>query len=117
GGVAQLATSNVPALNSATVTSDGVMSMIGGFGAGSLLVNNGLVLGSSSMSGTLNVLSGNPLQIYTGGMTELGPIKVGVDSGAGTINQNAGTVNVNEYTQPGFGVAGVVEVGYSHSSG
>jgi hypothetical protein len=117
GGVAQLATSNVSAVNSATVTSDAVLSMVGNFGAGSLMVNDGLVLGSSSMSGTLNVLPSNPLQIYTGGMTVLGPMRLGVDSGAGTVNQNAGTVNVNEYIQPNFGLAGVVGLGSSHSVG
>jgi hypothetical protein len=96
-GLARLTTNQVPAVTSATVMNSATVTFSGvGLDAGSLLVGTDFVLGRSETHGALNVQSNSPFVVFTGGMTVVGNLRLGVLSGVGTVNQNAGSVIVGE---------------------
>jgi hypothetical protein len=94
GGEARINTKSVSAITAGTVTNGAAISMTGTLDAGSLLVGTDLVLGTDNLHGTLNVTNANPFVVYTGGITVVQSMRLGVNSGVGTVNQNAGTVVV-----------------------
>ena len=91
-----------------TITSSATLHINAyGLSTGSLLVGTDMVVGRSGSQGTLDVLSGPPVVDVSGGMTVAGSLRLGVLSGSGMANQNAGTVAIGnqlilgDSTQPG----------------
>ena len=94
GGFARLTTPQVPAVTSVTITNSATLTLSGSLTAGSLLVGDDVLVGANSFHGQLNILSSSPFVVFTGGMTIVDQLRVGVLSGSGTVNQNAGTMIV-----------------------
>jgi hypothetical protein len=95
GGFSRLTTSQVPALTSLSVYNGATVTLSNsGLNAGSLLIGLDVSLGRSNTHGALNVLTSNQFVVFTGGMTIVNNLRLGVLSGVGTFSQNAGTVVV-----------------------
>lgn len=93
-GHSRLTTNTVPAITSLTITADGTVTLSGSLTAGTLLVGDDAIVGANSYHGQLNILSSSPFTVFTGGMTIVDQLRLGVLSGVGTVNQNAGTMVV-----------------------
>jgi hypothetical protein len=91
GGLSRINTSAIGAVTAASAWNGGTIQIVN---QGSLLVGTDLVLGRSSTHGTLNVLSTSSISFFSGGMTVVGSMRLGVLSGVGNVNQNAGTIIV-----------------------
>jgi hypothetical protein len=96
GGVARLTSQSVPAITSATVNNGASFNITTfGLNPGSILIGTDLIVGTSGGQGTLNLLAGFPVfNSGTGGMTVVDSLRLGVLSGSGVVNQNAGAVAI-----------------------
>ena len=68
---------------------------------GSLGAGGDFIVGTQRTGGTLNILNPNPVQAFTARVTVGNAMRVGMYSGAGSINQNAGIVTVNQLLRVG----------------
>ncbi|HEY7091432.1 MAG TPA: hypothetical protein VH518_25265 [Tepidisphaeraceae bacterium] len=90
-GITRLNVSTISAVTSVSVL-NGSTFTIQNFG--SLFCGQDMIVGQTSTQGTLNLINGNPIQAFIAGFTTAGSLRLGVNSGAGVVNQNAGTVVV-----------------------
>src|SRR3954471_7294928 len=82
GGFSRLTTSQVPALTSLSVYNGATVTLSNsGLNAVSLLIGLDVSLGRSSTHGALNVLTSNQFVVFTGGMTIVNNLRLGVLSG------------------------------------
>src|SRR5688572_4960721 len=68
---------------------------------GSLGAAGDFIVGTLRTGGTLNMLNPNPVQAFFGNVTVGNAMRVGMYSGAGSVNQNAGVVTVNQLLRVG----------------
>src|SRR5207244_3732292 len=65
--------------------------------SGSIGVGGDFIVGYGGTHGTLNVTNSSPGIIPYHGMVTVGnTMRIGIFSGVGTVNQNDGTVNINQ---------------------
>jgi hypothetical protein len=97
-GSVRIHTNTVPAVTAVTIANANSVSMYDGRsgGVGSLLVGTDFIVGNASTAGALNVMRPVGSSSFPGGLTVLGNLRLGVLSGGGVVNQNAGTVTIGD---------------------
>ena len=90
-GLARINTTAIGAVTSVTIANSGTLQISN---QGSLLCGGDFIVGRASTNGALNVQTTNPALTFPGGLTIAANLRVGVFSGVGQVNQDAGTVAV-----------------------
>jgi hypothetical protein len=87
-----------PSVVSVTIMNSNIVGISGNaINSGSLGMAGDMIVGSQGTHGTLSVINGMPgINPYFGNVTVGNTMRIGMFSGVGTVNQNDGTVNVNQ---------------------